>query len=82
MTLNSTSLKTTACFGSSSRMAAGAQAWQRPNQVGVQVPAGSHLLSCVPYEELPRTKVVLPQRQKRGNYKDSNYSFKYVKERY
>jgi hypothetical protein len=42
----------------------------------------SHLLSCVPYEELPRAKIELPQRQKRGSYKDSNYAFKYVKESY
>ncbi len=42
----------------------------------------SHLLSCVPYEELPRPKIRLPTRQKRGSYKDSNYAFKYVKEKY
>jgi polyphosphate kinase 2 len=42
----------------------------------------SHLLSHVPYKQLPRQKIVLPKRQKRGNYKDSDYPFKYVKEQY
>jgi polyphosphate kinase len=42
----------------------------------------SHLLSCVPYKELPRGKIELPKRQKRGSYKDFDYSFKYVKEKY
>jgi polyphosphate kinase 2 (PPK2 family) len=42
----------------------------------------SHLLSHVPYKQLPRQKIVLPKRQKRGNYKDSDYAFKYVKEQY
>jgi polyphosphate kinase 2 len=42
----------------------------------------SHLLSCIPYKELPREKIKLPKRQKRGDYKDSDYSFKYVKERF
>jgi len=42
----------------------------------------SHLLSHVHYKELPRQKIALPKRQKRGNYKDSDYEFKYVKEKY
>ena len=42
----------------------------------------SHLLNSVPYEELPREKVVLPKRQKRGGYKEPDYPFKYVKERF
>jgi polyphosphate kinase 2 len=42
----------------------------------------SHFLSCVPYKELPHQKIELPRRQKRGSYKDFNYAFKYVKEKY
>jgi polyphosphate kinase 2 len=42
----------------------------------------SHFLDSVPYEELPRDEVVLPKRQKRGDYKDTEYAFKYVKERF
>jgi polyphosphate kinase len=42
----------------------------------------SHLLEQIPYEELPREKVELPKRQKRGDYTDPNYPFKYVDERF
>ncbi len=42
----------------------------------------SHLLSQVPYEELPREKVKLPKRQKAGGYKDPNYASKRVPEKY
>jgi polyphosphate kinase 2 len=40
----------------------------------------THLLSKVPYEELPREKIELPKRQKAGDYVDPEYSYKYVKE--
>src|SRR5688500_1010776 len=39
LTLNSTPLNVTGCFGSSSRIAAGAHAWQMPNHVTLQVPS-------------------------------------------
>jgi polyphosphate kinase len=42
----------------------------------------SHLLSKVPYEDLKRKKVVLPKRQHRGHYRDPNYPFKLVPERF
>ena len=38
------------------------------------------LLSRIPYEEVPRKKVKLPHRQKRGDYREPDYAFKYVKE--
>ena len=38
----------------------------------------SHILSKVPYEELPKEKIVLPRRQKPGNYRDPKYPFKFV----
>ncbi|MGN6134306.1 MAG: polyphosphate kinase 2 [Aureliella sp.] len=40
----------------------------------------AHLLSQVPYQELPREKIHLPKRQKRGDYRESNYPFKYIAE--
>jgi polyphosphate kinase len=40
----------------------------------------SHLLSKIPYEELPREKIELPKRQKAGDYVDPDYPYKYVKE--
>ena len=40
----------------------------------------SHILSKVPCEELPRAKIALPKRQKRGDYKESDYPFRLVSE--
>jgi polyphosphate kinase len=40
----------------------------------------THLLSKIPYEELPREKIEFPKRQKPGDYVDPEYSYKYVKE--
>jgi polyphosphate kinase 2 len=42
----------------------------------------SHFLDSIPYQELPREKIKFPKRQPRGNYRESNYPFKYVKDRY
>jgi hypothetical protein len=39
-----------------------------------------HLLGKVPYEEAPREKVVLPKRQKAGDYREPDYPYKYVPE--
>jgi polyphosphate kinase len=38
----------------------------------------SHLLGKVPYREIPRPKVKLPPRQKRGKYEEPDYPFKLV----
>ena len=38
------------------------------------------LLSRIPYEEAPQKKIKLPDRQKRGDYREPDYAFKYVKE--
>jgi polyphosphate kinase len=40
----------------------------------------AHLLSRIPYEELPREKIELPKRQKPGNYRESDYPIKLVPE--
>jgi polyphosphate kinase 2 len=42
----------------------------------------THLLKQIPYKELPRDPVKLPKRQKRGDYRESNYPFKFIKELY
>jgi len=42
----------------------------------------SHLLSCIPYQEFPQEKIKLPKRDKPGDYKETDYSFKYVKEKF
>jgi polyphosphate kinase 2 len=39
-----------------------------------------HLLNAIPYQDVPREKVVLPKRQKPGNYVDPNYPVKLVPE--
>ncbi|MNK73082.1 Polyphosphate kinase 2 [compost metagenome] len=42
----------------------------------------SDVLSSIPYEEVPRAKVKLPKRQSPGNYRDPNYPFKYIAEKF
>jgi polyphosphate kinase len=42
----------------------------------------ANLLSQIPYKELPREKVKLPKRQKRGKYRESNHPVKMIKEVY
>jgi hypothetical protein len=37
-------------------------------------------LSKIPYEEPPRSKVELPKRQHRGDYKDPDYPFRLIPE--
>ena len=40
----------------------------------------SHLLKQIPYQEAPREKVRLPDRQKSHGYQEPDYSYKYVPE--
>jgi polyphosphate kinase len=40
----------------------------------------THLLSRVPYQELPRPPVELPKRQERGDYKETDYPFRAIPE--
>ena len=40
----------------------------------------SHILSKIPYEDLPHPKVKLPTRQKSGDYKTPDYPFRVVPE--
>jgi len=40
----------------------------------------THLLAQIPYEEAPREKVKLPDRQKAHGYKDPDYPYKFVPE--
>jgi polyphosphate kinase 2 len=42
----------------------------------------NHLLSRIPYKSAPREKVKLPKRQKPGGYREPDYPYKFVKERY
>ncbi|UKJ08607.1 polyphosphate kinase 2 [Solitalea lacus] len=42
----------------------------------------SHLLSHIPYESLPHMKIKLPKRQSAEGYKEPDYPFKYIKERF
>jgi polyphosphate kinase 2 len=39
-----------------------------------------HLLSQIPYEDVPREKVKLPKRQKAGDYREPDYPFKFIPE--
>jgi polyphosphate kinase 2 (PPK2 family) len=42
----------------------------------------THLLSLVPYKTAPREKVKLPKRQKAHGYKEPDYPFKHVPEKF
>ncbi len=42
----------------------------------------AHILGHVPYESAPRPKVKLPKRQKPGNYREPDYPYRYIREKY
>lgn len=42
----------------------------------------SHILSEIPYEKIPHKEVKLPPRQKKGTYKEPNYPYRLVPEKY
>ena len=42
----------------------------------------THLLSRIPYKKVPRGKVTLPKRQKQGSYREPDYPFKVVPEKF
>lgn len=42
----------------------------------------SHLLSLIPYEEVPREKVKLPKRQGKGNYVEPDYLYRRIPAKY
>jgi hypothetical protein len=50
------------------------------NKRRARLNALSHILSKIPYEELPHPKVKLPARQKSGDYKNLDYPFRVVPE--
>ena len=42
----------------------------------------AHLLSRIPYDDMKREKIVLPKRQKQGDYRQADYPFKVIPEPY
>jgi len=42
----------------------------------------AHLLSLIPYEEVPREKVKLPKRQAKGNYVEPDYPYRRIPTKY
>jgi polyphosphate kinase 2 len=42
----------------------------------------AHLLSLIPYEEVPHDKVKLPKRQPKGDYVEPDYPFRRIPEKY
>jgi hypothetical protein len=48
------------------------------NKRRARLNALTHILSKIPYEEPSRSKVELPKRQERGDYKDSDYPFRMI----
>jgi hypothetical protein len=42
----------------------------------------SHLLSLVPYEEVPREPIKWPKRQDKGDYVEPDYPYRWIPEKY
>jgi polyphosphate kinase len=42
----------------------------------------THLLSKIPYKKVPRDKVKLPDRQKKHGYREPDYPFKFIPEKF
>ena len=42
----------------------------------------AHLLSLIPYTEVPHEKVTLPKRQPKGNYVETKHPFRHIPEKY
>jgi polyphosphate kinase 2 (PPK2 family) len=42
----------------------------------------THLLEQIPHKKLPRDRIKLPNRQKRGGYRESGHPFQFIKEVY
>jgi polyphosphate kinase 2 len=42
----------------------------------------THLLSLIPYQEVPREEIKFPKRQSKGDYQEPNYLYHYVPEKY
>ena len=57
--------------------------WRGPTTSAADASTSSGTSSTtIPYEELSRKKVKFPKRQKRGDYVEPDYPYRYVKERY
>jgi polyphosphate kinase 2 len=41
-----------------------------------------HLLDSIPYQRPPREKITLPKRQKPGSYRDPDYPYKFIPQKY
>jgi len=42
----------------------------------------AHFLSLIPYEEVPREPIKFPKSQAKGNYKEPDYPYRYVPDKY
>ena len=42
----------------------------------------AHLMSLIPYKEIPREKVKLPKRQSKGDYVEPDHPFRWIPEKY
>lgn len=50
------------------------------NKRRARLNALTHILSRIPYEELPHRKVKLPKRQERGDYREPDYPYRIIPE--
>ena len=52
------------------------------NQRRARLNCIAHLLSLIPYEEVPREPIKFPKRQAKGKYEEPDYPYRYVPEKY
>ena len=52
------------------------------NQRRARLNCIAHLLSLIPYEEVPREPLKFPKRQAKGKYEEPDYPYRYVPEKY
>jgi len=51
---------------------------QSDNKRRVRLNIIKHLLSSIPYQPLPRDRIKLPKRQKPGNYREPDHTFRFI----
>ena len=56
--------------------------WIRTTSAAARLNCIAHLLSLVPYQEVPHEKVKLPKRQPKGDYVEPDYPFRRIPEKY
>jgi len=55
---------------------------QTDNKERARLNCISHLLSLVPWKQIPQDKIKLPKRQKPHGYKEPDWNYRWIPEKY